>query len=65
MTFFCLILYSYEGRSKSSKLHRERRAIAEYFSCSETQPLLIKLEKIPHTCLNFCACEAHTKMRGL
>ena len=35
----------YDGRSKSSKLHQERRNTAEHFCCDSTQPLLIKLEK--------------------
>ena len=35
----------YASRSKSSKPNLERRALAEYFCCGDTLPLLIKLEK--------------------
>ena len=36
---------SYEGHSKSSKLHAERKAIAEHFYCNNTL-IFIKLEKL-------------------
>ena len=36
----------YEGSSKSSQPHPERRAIAENFCCGNILPLLIKLEKL-------------------
>ena len=45
--FFLIIyiyIYIYEGHSESSMLHL-RRAIAEYFCCGNTMPLLIKLKK--------------------
>ena len=36
----------YEGRPKSSKLHTDRRTIAEHFSCDNTLLFLIRLEKL-------------------
>lgn len=54
---------SYEGRSKSSEHHPERRAIAEHFCCGNTLPLLIKLEKVSQISL-LCAGEAHAKVKG-
>ena len=36
----------YEGRSKSSKPHSERRALAKDFCGGNTLPLLTKLEKL-------------------
>ena len=44
--FWYIKKYFYESRSKSSKPHSERRAITEHFCCSNTLPLLLKLEKI-------------------
>ena len=38
--------YTCKGCSKISKLHPERRPIAEHFCCSNELPLLIKLEKL-------------------
>ena len=54
-----------EDCSKSSKSHPERRAIAEYFCCANTQTLLIKTRKTNWDfCLDFSAGEAHTKVRS-
>ena len=43
----------YEGHSKSSTLHPERKAIAEHFFYGNTQPLCIKLEKLIQIYLKF------------
>ena len=58
--------YQYVSRSKSSKPRQERRAIVKHLCCSNPLPLLIKLEKTNSaSCLNFCAGETHTKVRGV
>ena len=56
--------YVYKGRLKT-KPHPERKAIAEKLYCGNTLPLFAKLEKPIQICLNFCAWEAHTTVRGV
>lgn len=49
-----------------SLLTQKEEVIAEHFSSGNTLPLVIKLEKTnSNFCLNFCAVEAHTKVRGV
>ena len=56
------IAFIIEGLFKSSKPYTERKAIFEYFhSGQHALSLFIKL--ISDFCLNFCAGEAHTKLR--
>ena len=49
----------YEDHSKSSKPHPERRTIAEHSTTS------YKMRTNSVFRLNFCAGEAHTKVRGV
>ena len=42
---YIYIIYIYEIRSNNSKPHPPKSAIDEHFSCGNTQPLPIKLEK--------------------
>ena len=65
-----LVSYSlcieYEGCSKSSKPHQERRVIAEHFLLWQHIIISYKTGKTNSDfCLNFCAGEAHTKVRGV
>ena len=42
----CVCARTRVDRSKISKPHPRRRAIAEHFCCGNTQALLMKLEKL-------------------
>ena len=56
--YIYIYIYTCEGRSKASKLYRERRTIADYLSWQYYKFLKTKKTN-SNFCLNFYAGEAH------
>ena len=64
--YIYIYIYIYKCCSKSSSFSPERKSVAEHFCGSNTLPLLLKQKETNlYFCLNFCAGEANTKMRGV
>ena len=57
--------FLYEDSSKSLKPHQIRRDVAEHFSCGNTLPLLIKLEKLIQIFLVSKCSKPHQERRAI